>query len=96
MTYLSNTKLYENKVDEAYRQLGYAAVIQAVKDYLNGGTDKETPEDILKKLKGEWLNALSDGTAKIVAERLLVDAEGIKERIFKAEADEKRKEEFVC
>jgi hypothetical protein len=96
MKYATNTNMYTNKIDEGYRQLGYAAVIQAVKDYLNGGTDKETPEDILKKLRGEWLNALSDGTAKIAAERLLVDAEGIKERIFKAEADEKRKEELAC
>ena len=86
MKYAVNTNMYTNKIDEAYRQLGYAAVLQAVKDYLNGGTDKETPEDILKKLRGEWLNALSDGTAKIAAERLLVDAKGIDEQILKAEA----------
>lgn len=85
-----------NKVDEAYRQLGFAITHQATKDYIVASTD-EAKNAILKDLKGEWMNALTDGTARIVAERLLVDAEGIKERIFKAESEEtKESEEFVC
>lgn len=95
MTYVvQNNKT--NKVDEAYRQLGYAIVMQAVKDYLKA-SDDENKNAVLKDLQGEWLNSLTDGTARIVAERLLVDAEGIKERIFKAESEEtKESEEFVC
>jgi hypothetical protein len=95
MTYLSNTKLYENKVDEAYHQLGYAIVMQAVKDYLKA-SDDENKNAVLKDLRGEWLNSLTDGTARIVAERLLIDAEGIKERIRKSAEDEEEMEEFVC
>ena len=94
-TLLANQNLYTNKIDEAYNQLGYAILMQAVKDFLNASSD-ENKNAVLKDLRGEWLNALTDGTAKIVAERLLVDAEGIKERIRKTAEDEETEEQLVC
>ena len=61
------------------RNLASAVLLQAVKDYCRG-SEKEK-RAILKDLNGQWMNELTDGRAKVIAEQLLKNPTEISERL---------------
>ena len=61
------------------RKLASAVLLQAVKDYCRG-TAKEQ-QAVLKDLNGQWMNELTDGRAKVIAEQLLKNPTEISERL---------------
>lgn len=60
------------------KDLGGAVVLQAVRDYFDYPDYQQV---ILKDLNGDWMDLLSGGTAKIVAEKLKKNPEEIREII---------------
>lgn len=72
-----------------YQQLGYAAVIQALKDFF-AGTDKQK-QAIIKQLKSPWLNFISNNLAWRLAEELEKNPKEVKRRFRKAIREEATK-----
>jgi hypothetical protein len=65
-----------------YKQLGCAVVLQALKDFFDG-TDKQK-KAIIKQLKSEWMNFISDNLAWRLAEELEKNPKEVKRRFKKA------------
>ena len=61
------------------RNLASAVLLQAVKDYCRG-SDKDK-KAILKDLNGKWMDELTEGRSKVIAEKLLKAPDEIAERI---------------
>jgi len=55
-------------MEQSIRQLGSAVILQAVKDFFEVPPKKQ--KVIIKDLKSEWMNFLTDGKSLIVAEQL--------------------------
>ena len=85
---MAKTKEVLNYGIDEIRNLGAAICYQAVKDYCNPATTKAQKRVILKDLRSGYLNALTNGTATIVAEQLEVNEWEIKQRIRKIKDDE--------
>ncbi len=71
-----------------YQQLGYAVAIQALKDFFNG-TDKQQ-KVIIKQLKSEWMNFITDNLAWRLAEELLKNPAEVKRRFKNAIKEESK------
>lgn len=63
------------------RSLGAAVLLQAVRDYCTS-TDK-WKKVILKDLRSKWMDFLTDGKSKVVAEQLEQHPEEIAQRLRK-------------
>ena len=61
------------------KNLGAAVLLQAVKDYFNETTVRQ--EIIIKDLKSDWLDFLTNGMSTVVAEQLILNPEQIKNRL---------------
>lgn len=73
-------------MDKGYRQLGFAILKQAVKDYFT-----EPPKEkrkILKDLQGDWMDWLTDGLSKIAAKGLRENPAQIRRMLRKCEEEE--------
>lgn len=68
-------------ISKGIQALASATLIQAAKEYCDEHTSLEEKRVILKDLKGEWMDFLTNGTAKNVAEELQRNEKGVKERI---------------
>ena len=68
-----------------YRHLAIAMVRQAMKDYFAGG--KARKQAILKELRSDWDDFLTDGLSVMVAEQLEKNPKEIKQRFKKAEEE---------
>lgn len=66
-------------MDTSVKNLGAAIIMQAVKDYFNATSYQK--REIIKDLKSDWLDFITNGTSIIVAERLTTNPEEIKNRI---------------
>lgn len=86
----------KNPINEAYKQLGFAIVLQAVKDYF--AFPEASKRVIIKDLKSDYLNFITNGTAKVVAEKLLKEPKAIKERLRKEDvkANKNTEEKMIC
>ena len=69
----------------AIRQLAAAITLQAVKDYFNGSAKKK--QLILKDLRSDWMQSLTGGTSKNVAEQLELHPKEIRERLRRHSSD---------
>jgi hypothetical protein len=85
---MAKTKGVLNYGIDEIRNLGAAICYQAVKDYCNPETTKAMKQKILKDLRGGYLNALTNGTATVVAEQLEINEYEIKQRIRKIKDEE--------
>ena len=56
--------------DYAVRQLACAVTLQAVRDYCSKRATASKRLAILKDLRSDWMDMLTDGTSIIVAEQL--------------------------
>lgn len=73
-------------MDKGYKQLGYAILKQALKDYFT-----EPPKEkrkILKDLQGDWMDWLTDGLSKIAAKELVENPSNIRRQLRKFEESE--------
>ena len=73
-------------MDKGFRQLGFAILKQAVKDYFT-----EPPKEkrkILKDLQGDWMDWLTDGLSKIAAKELQENPAQIRRMLRKIEEEE--------
>lgn len=68
---------------ECYKDLGIAVIRQAVIDYFKA--DERGREFILKDLRSEWCDFISNGLSRVVAEKLKKNPSIIKERLKKME-----------
>lgn len=62
-----------------YKQLGYAIALQAAKDY-----EKDNPKErqrIIRELRGEYMDFITNGLSILLADALLRDSSGICRRI---------------
>lgn len=64
---------------EVIKNLGAAVLIQAVKDYFEETAPKQRV--IIRDLKSDWLNFLTDGMSTFVAEKLKSNPEEIRRRL---------------
>lgn len=62
------------------RNLACAVMIQAARDYC-GQDDPKKREKILKDLRSNWMETLTDGTSIIIAEQLELHPKEIAERL---------------
>ena len=73
--------------DYAIRQLAAAVTLQAVKDFFHSSTGKK--KIILKDLRSPWMQLLTNGTSKNVADELEKNPEEIRERFRRHSAEER-------
>lgn len=73
--------------DYAIRQLAAAVMLQAVKDFFRSSTGKK--KIILKDLRSSWMQMLTNGTSKNVADELEKNPEEIRERFRQHSAEER-------
>ena len=85
---MAQTKEVLNYGIEEIRSLGAAICYQAVKDYCHPEATKAMKKKILKDLRSGYLDALTNGTASVVAEQLETNEWEIKKRIRKMKEDE--------
>ena len=64
---------------EPIKNLGAAIVLQAVKDYFEETTAQQRV--IIRDLKSDWLDFLTNGTSTVVAEQLKLHPEEIRRRL---------------
>ena len=67
-----------------YKNLGAGIVLQAVKDYF-GTSSREMKRAILKDLRSNHLNQLSDGMSLVAADQLETHPEEIAQRLKREE-----------
>lgn len=67
-------------MEQNIRDLGSAVMLRAVKDYLRNESYRPA---IIKDLKGEWMNFLTNGTSSVVAEQLKKNPGQIKRALKK-------------
>ena len=67
------------------KNLTSSVLLQAAKDYCDRGTSQSMKKVILKDLNSPWMDFLTDGMAKVVAEELLKNEKMIRIRLKKAE-----------
>lgn len=72
-----------------YRNLGAAIALQAAKDYCRPQTTEAMRKAILKDLRSNHLNGLSDGLSLVVADELEKNREEISKRLNIVLAEEK-------
>ena len=72
-------------MEQCYRNLAAAVLLQAAKDYCDRGTTKEQQKVIIKDLKGQWMDFFTNGTSKSVANELLTNEKIIRIRLKKCE-----------
>ena len=73
-------------MNENYQQLGFAILKQAIKDYFT-----EPPKEkrkILKDLKGDWMDWLTNGLSVIAAKELKANPGSIRRKLRKCEEEE--------
>ena len=66
-------------MDQNLRQLACAITLQAVKDFCAG--DAANRRAILKDLRSPYMDFITNGTSRVVAEELVKNPEEIAERI---------------
>lgn len=71
---------------KVYTNLGYAIAVQAVRDFIKEESDEEKQE-IIKDLRSEWMEWLTDGMSIQLADKLESDAEGAKCRFKEMEEE---------
>lgn len=62
-------------MDKSLKALGTAVVLQAVRDYMVSSPQRQ--KVIIKDLKSEWVDFLTDGMSVVAAEQLLNNPEKI-------------------
>lgn len=73
-----------------YRQLAYAIVLQAVKDFFNTSTAGKRA--ILKDLRSSYMNSITSGTSRNIAEQLEKHPEEIRKRLHRHSRKEQQNE----
>lgn len=68
---------------KSIRNLAAAVMLQAVKDFVQGSAKKQSA--ILKDLRSNWMDFLTDGMSIVVAEQLEKNPDEIKQRMKKEE-----------
>ena len=63
------------------KDLASATLIQAAKDYCDDDATPNEKKAIIKELKSPWMDFLTNGTSKNIAEELLHNERVIKKRI---------------
>ena len=71
-----------------YKQLGYAVVIQAIKDYIEAEHSPKKQRAIIKQLRSPWLDWLSNGLSVQLADRLKTNARETYDRLKKSYNEE--------
>lgn len=66
-------------MDTSIKNLGAAIIMQAVKDYFEATTHQQ--KAIIKDLKSDWLDFITNGTSIVVADRLKSNPEDIRRRL---------------
>ena len=80
------------EMEAGIKRLGIETIIIAVKDYCRSTNDKER-KTIIKDLKGEWMNLLTNGMSASYADKLLKNEQEIKARLnIQIESEEKEDE----
>ena len=74
--------------DNAINNLAAAVCLRAVKDYFDDNISKKKQNVIIKELRSEWMQILTDGFAEKVAFQLLENPNAIKKRIGARFAEE--------
>ena len=70
-------------MEQNYRNLCFAIANQAVRDYFS--TTDAQKKAILKDLRGDWMQFLTDGTSEHMAEQIERNPKEIKKRMKKAD-----------
>ena len=74
-----------------HKHLGCAVTVRAVKDFFRAKTD-EKKQEIIKDLRSEWMEWLTEGLAEQVADKLESDPDGVKCRFKQMEKQLKEEE----
>ena len=69
--------------DNHARELACAITMQAVRDYFATGVTAKKQCAILKELRSEWMNFITDGMSLTVADQLEKNPDAIRERVRK-------------
>lgn len=65
--------------------LASAVLLEAAREYCERGKTKAEKNAIIKDLKGQWMEFLTNGMSKVVAEQLIVNERAIRLRLKKSE-----------
>ena len=68
---------------ENYKQLGYAVLGQAIKDFFNGSVPQQ--QKIIKDLKSPWMDWLTNGLSIVAAKQLKENPGKIRRKLKKGE-----------
>ena len=71
--------------DAQARELACAITMQAVRDYFATGVTKKKQDAILRELRSQWMDFITDGTSIVVAEQLEKNPDAIRERVRRNE-----------
>ena len=74
--------------DTAIRNLACAVMMQAVRDFCKSHENSKERTAILKDLRSNWMDLLTDGMSITVAKQLELHPDEIAERIRKNKDDE--------
>lgn len=79
-------------MDNNYRELGFAIVYRALKDYIHKDATEAERDSILDFLSSIYAKELSDGLAHDVFLKLLEDEESVRNNMSKIEEDDSEEE----
>lgn len=68
-----------------YNNLASATMLEAAREYCERGTTPAQKRAIIKDLNGQWMDFLTNGMSKNVAEELQKNEQAIRIRLRKAE-----------
>ena len=63
------------------REIACAITMQAVRDYFATGVTEKKQETILRELRSNWMDFITDGMSIVVAEQLEKNPEEIRDRL---------------
>ena len=72
-----------------YKNLGCAIAIQAAKDYASVDATPQKRGVIIRQLRSDWMNFITDGKASMLADALKRDYKAVANTLFSTEANEK-------
>lgn len=75
-------------MEENYKALACAVITQATKDYFDKGTDKAEKNKIIKDLKSDWMDWLTDGLSVVVAKQIKTNPGAIARKLKKCQKEE--------
>lgn len=76
--------------NDGYKELACAVMKETVREYFHRGTTAKQQTQIIKELKSNWCEFLTNGLSIYLAEQLIKNPEAINERFRKEYEEEMR------